>query len=160
MHTFLVKHALRHCIIGIHLFHMHKSPVSKLKQAALETLVIDVGYLDDPYVDSFEAFIPRNAQGTSGLHQSSWEGQVSGVLCPRLESLQIEGIPLTWLTDEEPELMAVLKDIVSLRAINGSPLKSFTFLSGYPNKRWELIGRDRSFIMEEVVPAQRFQLDI
>ena len=33
MHMFLVKHALRHCIIGIHLFHMHKSLASKLKQA-------------------------------------------------------------------------------------------------------------------------------
>ena len=128
--------------------------------SALETLVIDKAYIDRPYVDFFEAFIPRNAQGTSGLHQSGWEGQVSGVLCPRLESLQIEDIPLTRLTDVEPELLAVLKDIVSLRAINGFPLKSFTFFSGLLNKKWELIGRDRSFIMEEVVPAEEFQLDI
>ena len=124
---------------------------------ALETLVIHRIYLDYPYVDFFKAFIPMNAQGTSGLNQSSWEGQASGVLCPRLESLQIEDI---LLTDKKSELMAVLKDTVSLRAINGFPLKSFTFLSWHLNKKWELIGRDRSFIMEEVVPARAFQLDI
>ena len=121
---------------------------------ALETLVIDSTYLGGPYVDFFKAFIPMRAQGTPGLNQSTWKGQVSGVLCPRLESLQIEQILLT------DELMAVLKDVVSLRAINGFPLKSFTFLSRFPNKKWELVGRDRSFIMEEVVPAQAFQLDI
>ena len=128
--------------------------------SALETLVIDRAYMDRPYVNFFEAFIPRNAQGTSGLHQSGWEGQVSGVLCPRLESLQIEDVLLTWLTGRKPELMGVLKDIVSLRAIDGSPLKSFTFFSRYPEEKWELIGRDRSFIMEEVAPAEEFQLDI
>ena len=82
---------------------------------------------------------------------------MSGVLCPRLESLRIE---YNQLTVEEPKLMAVLKDIVSVRATSGFPLKSFTFLSWSPNKEWELIGRDRSFIMEEVVPARLFQLDI
>ena len=124
---------------------------------ALETLVVHGIYLDHPYIDFFKAFIPMNAQGTSGLNQSSWEGQVSGVLCPRLESLQIEHFRLT---DEEPKLMAVLKDIVSLRAISGFPLKSFTFLSWRLDQKWELVGRDRCFILEEVVPAQAFQLDI
>ena len=92
-----------------------------------------------------------NAQGTSAPNQ------VSGVLCPRLESLQIEDIRLT---DERPELMAVLKDIVSLRAMNGFPLKSFTFYYWHPDEKWELIGRDRSFMMERVVPARPFRLDI
>ena len=117
----------------------------------LQTLVIDRRYLDGPYVDFFEAFIPMNAQETSAPNQ------VSGVLCPRLESLQIEGIQLT---NQKPELMAVLKDIVSLRAVNGCPLKSFTFCHWYPDEKWELIGRDRSFMMEEVVPARPFRLDI
>ena len=31
MHMFLVRHALGHCIIGIHLFHLHKSLASKQK---------------------------------------------------------------------------------------------------------------------------------
>ena len=117
----------------------------------LQTLVIHRRYLDDPYVDFFEAFIPVNAQRTSALNQAS------GVLCPRLESLQIEDIRLA---DEKPELMAVLKDIVSLRAMNGFPLKSFTFYSRFSDEKWELIGGDRSFMMEKVVPARPFQLDI
>jgi len=119
----------------------------------LETLVLDEGHLDYPYVTFFKPFIPMNAQGTS---EPIWECQIPEVLCPRLESLQIEGISLTF----QPDLMPVLKNIVTLRAINGSPLKSFTFYGGYSKKKWELIGRDGSFTMEEVVPAQRFKLDI
>jgi len=121
---------------------------------ALETLVLHKRHLVHPYVTFFEAFIPMNAQGTSEL---TWEGQIPKVLCPRLESLQIEGISPT----VQPELMPVLKNIVTLRAILGSPLKSFTFYDDYPGKKkWELIGRDGGFTMEEVVPAQRFKLDI
>ena len=124
---------------------------------ALETLVIDSEHVANPYATFFEAFIPMNAQGTSEL---IWEGQIREVLCPKLEGLQIEGITLT----VQPELMPVLKNIVTLRAILGSPLKSFTFghWNQYPSsfQKWELIGRDGSFMMEEVVPAQRFKLDI
>ena len=82
---------------------------------------------------------------------------MSGVLCPRLKSLQIEAIRLAV---ENSEVMAILKGMVSLRAINGFPLKSFTFISWHPNIKWELIGRDGSFIMKEVVPARAFQLYI
>jgi len=122
---------------------------------ALETLVLHALHLDNPYVTFFEAFIPMNAQGTS---EPIWEGQIPKVLCPRLESLQIEDIDLI---EQPAELMPVLKNIVTLRAILGSPLKSFTFYDGYPGKKkWELIGRDGGFTMEEVVPAQRFKLDI
>ena len=122
---------------------------------ALETLVLNSVHVVDPYVTFFEAFLPMNAQGTSEL---IWEGQLPEVLCPRLESLQIEGISPT----VQPELVPTLKNIVTLRAIHGSPLKSFTFgdRHPYPKKKWELIGRDGSFVMEEVVPARRFQLDI
>ena len=121
--------------------------------SALETLVIDSQYLVAPFATFFQAFIPMES---SGLNQSSCEGQISGVLCPRLQSLQIEGIGPT----EEPELIPVLKDIVTRCAIIGSPLRSFTFyFPGHPEKQWELIGRDRSFMMEEVAPVQRFQID-
>jgi hypothetical protein len=123
---------------------------------ALGILVIDTKYLVDQYVNFFEAFVPMGAPGTSGLNQSSWEGEISGLLCPRLESLQIEGITLI----KHPELMPVLKDIVTLHAIIGSPLNSITFYERDPEKKWELIGRDRGFIMEEVLPAQKFRLDI
>ena len=122
--------------------------------SALETLVLDSQHIGDPFVTFFQAFIPME---TSGLEQSSCEGQISGEICPRLQSLHIEGIDLTG----KPELMPVLKDIVTRRAIIGSPLRSFTFYLHHSwTKKWELIGRDGSFIMEEVVPAQRFRCDI
>jgi len=120
---------------------------------ALETLVLNSAHLVDPYVTFFEAFLPMNAQGTSEL---IWEGQILEVLCPRLETLHIEGIRPT----VESGLMPVLKNIVTLRAIHGSPLKSFSFYDGGGKKKWELIGTDGSFVVEEVVPAQSFRLDI
>ena len=122
---------------------------------ALETLVLNSVHLVDPYITFFEAFIPMNAQGISEL---IWEGRIPKVLCPRLGSLQIEGIRIS----DQPKLMPVLEDIVTLRAIIGSPLKSFTFYhwNSYPKEKWELIGRDGRFVMEEVIPAEGFQLDI
>ena len=126
---------------------------------ALESLIVGVEYRRSSFVDCLEAFVPMNMLGTSGPNQSSWEGQISGVLCPRLESLQIEGISLT----ERTELMPVLKDIVTLRAAIGFPLRSLTFYfqgSQREGQKWELIGGDKRFMMEEVVPAEKFRLDI
>jgi hypothetical protein len=120
---------------------------------SLESLVLNSVCLVVPHVTSFEALIPMSVQETSGPKQSGWGGQI---FCPRLESLQIDGISLI----KQPELMPVLKDIITLRADAGSPLKSFTFYDYRRVQKWELIGRDGSFIMEEVVPALRFQLDI
>jgi hypothetical protein len=121
---------------------------------ALEILVLHSKYLVGPHVDFFEAFVPSNVPRTSGLNQTSRKSQVSAVLCPRLESLQIEGIMLT----QQPELMPVLIDIVTLRAIIGSPLDSFTFYYAYSSK-WELVGRDGSFIVEKIYPVG-FKLEI
>jgi hypothetical protein len=77
-----------------------------------------------------------------------------------LASIQIEDVDLS----ERQELMAVLNDIVTLRAVVGSPLKSFTFLGLYPElpKMFELIGKDGSFAMEqvEVTSASNFELGI
>ena len=133
---------------------------------ALETLVLDWRLLCNSPVTFFEAFIPMNmnSQGTSELIS---EGQIPEVLCPRLESLLIKDF---WSTIQ-PELMPALRNIVTLRAILGCPLKSFSFCSwavynlkmGMDHrKKWELIGRDGSFITEEVVnvPAQQFRLVI
>ena len=118
---------------------------------ALETLIIDG---DLPFLRFFKAFVPIRAKVTSGLYHSSGEGQTSGVLCPKLESLQIQGINFT----KQPEMMAILKEIVTLRITIGSPLKSFTFYSS--EEMWELIGKDGRFTMEAVVPVQHFELDI
>ena len=129
---------------------------------ALEILIIDNRYIKNRYMDFFEAFVPVRAQEISGLHQSSEEGHRLGVLCPKLESLQIQEIHLT----ERPELMPVLKDIVTLRTTIGYPLKSFTFYiclyvaEKKSEQKWELIGKDGKFTMGEVIPAQEFDLDI
>ena len=125
---------------------------------ALESLIVGVYYRRSSFVNCLEAFIPVNVPGPSGPDQSSWESQISGLLCPRLESLQINGINLT----REAELMPMLKDIVTRRAAIGCPLKSFTFyvtIHGIREK-WQLIGRGKRFMMEKVVPARKFRLDI
>jgi len=122
---------------------------------ALETLVLNSVHIVDPYVTFFEAFLPMNAQGTSEL---IWEGQIPEVLCPRLESLQIEGISPT----VEPELMPALKIVVTLRATLGSPLKTFSFYDrrAFRYQKWELIGSDGSFTMKKFARAGGFRLDI
>ena len=138
---------------------------------ALETLIIDGDYIDIPYPDFFKAFVPTGAKETPGIHHSSGEGQISGVLCPKLQSLQIQGINLT----KGPGLMHVLEDVITSRAIIGCPLKSFTFYvpknrffehpiqragyMGHPDQKWEFIEEDGSCTMEDV-PAQKFQIDI
>ena len=121
---------------------------------ALESLIIGGSYHCSLFVDRLEAFIPVNVPGPSGPNQSNWEGQISGLLCPRLESLQIEGISLT----REAKRMPMLKDIVTRRAAIGCPLRSFTFYE--IQEKWQLIGRDKGFMMEKVVPAKKFRLDI
>ena len=143
----------------LHVLHLRELPSITFTKIfgllpALESLIVGVDHGHSSFVDCLEAFIPVNVPGPSGLNQSNWEGQISGLLCPRLESLQIERISLT----EEAELMPVLKDIVTRRAAIGCPLKSFTFYK--IQDKWQLIGRDKGFMMEKVVPAENFRLDI
>ena len=125
---------------------------------ALESLIIGVRDEYSLLVNFLEAFVPVNVPGPSGPNQSDWEGPIFKVLCPKLESLQIEGVDLI----EEADVMPVLENIFTLRAAIGTPLKSFTiYLHGYPeSQKWQLTGRDKSFRMEEVFPAEEFRLDI
>ena len=87
----------------------------------LETLVIttwgDVG--------SFRAFLPMDANGTSGLKQTGGEGKMLAVLCPRLRYFQTE----SHFFPVQPVLLPFVKDIIIQRAACGSPLKVFTFLN-------------------------------
>ena len=148
----------------LHLRHAHPTwptiAVIKILESlpALETLITGDRFLTVPHVHFFVAFVPMNVPAPSGLDQSNVEGQISGVLCPRLYSVQIEGISLT----EQAELVPVLRDIISRRAIIGFPLKSFTFYfdpySGTP-QMWQLVGEDKCFMMEDV-PVKKFQFDI
>jgi hypothetical protein len=121
---------------------------------ALETLIIVWQPLNPLGVEFFRAILPMDTNGTAGLIEESGKGDVPAVLCPNLESLQIEGVDLM----KQPKLIPALKKIVSLRAVVGSPLKSFTFMDS--GRKWEMIGRDGRLTMEEVVPAEEFRLDI
>jgi len=110
---------------GLNLLHMKKWPpngdlIPILRSLQLlETLIISsqLGMV------LFGAFIPIDANGTSGLKQTSSEGQRLDLLCPRLQSLQIEGQE----PSVEPELISILKDIVALRASVGVCLKALHF---------------------------------
>jgi len=91
-------------------------------------------------VDLLRAFLPMDANGTSGLKPTSDEGKTLTVLCPRLRHLQVE-CEDCWV---EPNLVPFAKDIITLRAECGSPLKVFTFfqLGCKLGRKFELIGRD------------------
>ena len=124
---------------------------------SLETLIIS--FLPD--MECFGSLLPLWANGTSGMKQSSSEGHSPTTFCPMLRSLQIEGAD----PSEMPWLIPVLRWVVTLRAVCGSPLKNFTvypwhFRSG---SKFELIGSDGSFTMENSVLiecAYPFKLDI
>jgi hypothetical protein len=118
---------------------------------ALETLLIEKQHIVISLVDFLKAFIPMDAQAVCW---SGKEDQILEVLCPRLETLEINGINL----DKKPDLIFVLESVVTSRAAVGSPLKSFAFRKY--NKKWELIGREGSFIVENFIPAEPYLLRI
>jgi len=121
----------------------------------LETLIISSWR----GVVSFRAFLPMEVYGTSGLRQTSGDRQTLALLCPRLHSLQIEGRD----PSVEPGL-PTLREVVTLRAEYGSPLKHFTFSMFWlkPRTRYEVIGMNASLTMEKVAlpDAEGFELDI
>jgi len=119
---------------------------------ALETLVITLRRWDLS-ADFFRSLVPMGAQEASGLDRASRKDQRSVVLCPRLENVQISQFGLFWL----PELIPVLRDIVTLRAVVESPLKSFTLFNLSMGS--ELIGRDGSFVTDGMDPAKKFTFD-
>ena len=109
---------------GLKLLHMRSQHFhGKLDQILrpcplLETLIISSRL----NADCLRSLLPLCADETSGLQQSSSEGRLPAILCPMLQRLQIEGA----YSSEMPWLIPVLKDIAILRAVIGSPLKSFT----------------------------------
>jgi len=112
----------------------------------------------------FRAFLPMDANAALVLKKASGEGRSLALLCPRLQSLRIEGQN----PSVEPELIPLLKDIVIRRAELGSPFKDFTF-SVFSSKRFkrgslfELAWMNGSFTMKKrVLPegAKKFELDI
>ena len=121
----------------------------------LETLIITtvVG------VDSFSAFLPMDADGTTRMKRTSGEGKTLAVLCPRLQHLRIECESLL----EQPDLIPFAKDIVTLRAECGSPLKTFTLSETEYKSKFELIGWGGGFNVHEIIlttDAENFKLDM
>ena len=149
---------------GLSLLHMknwpHDGDLSAILRSVplLETLIIT----SRRGVASFTAFLPMDTHAASGLKQTNVEGRTSALLCPRLQSLQIEvGDPSVL-----PGRVPILQDVVALRADYGSPLKVFT-LSQF--RRWpkkskvELIGSDGGFNRKKIVlpkTARPFALGI
>ena len=93
----------------------------------------------------------------SGLKESSAESHAA-VLCPMLESIQIEII-------DQPKLITCLKDVVTLHGAGVSPLKRFTSSQFYtkPKGMFKLIGKDGEFSKEVVhlaLGVELFELDI
>jgi len=151
---------------GLTLLHMRKWPfdgdlIPILRSLTLlETLIINSRLGLVP----FRAFLPIDADATLVLNQANAEGQALALLCPRLQSLRIEGQD----PSEEPELVSLLMDIVILRAKLGSPFMDFTFSEFSseqfkPGSLFKLIWTNERFSMKKsVLPeeAKKFDLDI
>ena len=154
--------ALNANLSGLKLFHVKAwHPELDLIQVLvslplLESLVIrgPNSGLNAPF---FRAFVPMDLNNTSGLKELGAESQVA-MPWPMLKSV--------WIEDANPRdcpvLMTVLKDVVTQRAVGGSPLKRLTFWK-FDTWRLELIGEDGEFSMEQVPWAMddgQFELDI
>ena len=144
-------------LLGLNLLHMKHwpylgdmIPIIRLLPL-LETLIITT----QGGVNLFRAFLPIDANGTSGAKQASGEGKTLAIVCPRLQYLQI-GHEGSWL---QPGLIPSAKDIITVHAEYGSPLKIFTLFEFLlrPRRKLELIGRDGSFIMEKQVLAEEVE---
>ena len=103
----------------------------------LKSLILSNGSELD--ADFFAEFVPMDPNETAELMQSHDEGQISPTLCPLLTEVLIEeSVP----TERVAELMPVLKQLVTLRAACGSPLKRFTLFSFEIGSKFELIGSE------------------
>ena len=143
---------------GLNLLHMKNWPfdgdlIPILRTLPLlKTLIIS----SQQGVVSFRAFCPMDANGTSGPQQTSSERQMLALLCPRLLSLQVK-----WKSPSmESALVPILKDVVTLCAECGSPLKTFTFSNFLyePGSKLELIERDGSFTTK-VIDLDKYEDD-
>ena len=92
----------------------------------------------------FEEFLPMGSNGAAVVRRSSEEGQKSVMLCPMLKIFLIEGFD----SKEQLELIPVLKDVVTLRAAGGSPLKRFTLFDFALRRKFELVGNDGNFVVK------------
>ena len=81
---------------------------------------------------------------TAELMRSHDEDRISRILCPTLRSVLIEGCGPT----ERVELIPILKQVITLRAVCGSPLERFTLSAIEFGRKFELIGSQGDFVAE------------
>jgi len=123
----------------------------------LKSLIIGNG--SDLGADFFGEFVRTPPNETAAMMQSHNEGHVSGVFCPMLRSLLIEECDLT----QRPELIPVFRQVVTVRAWCGFPLKRFTLFDFAHRRKTRLIGRQGGFAVKTIVlggDVKRFRLDI
>jgi len=138
-------------LLHVHDWHQETDLIEILRSLpALQTLIL--GNCSDLDVNFFSALDPMGAKATYVMKPFTGERWISIALCPTLEHLFIEGMDPT----EQPELIAVLNEVVTLRSMLGSPLKEFNFaqFQSKPRSKLILIGRDGSFAMEKVILAR------
>ena len=160
----LEKHLSKNAnLLGLTLLHMKNWPYDGDMTSILRSVPLLQTLIITPFisVDSFKAFLPMDANGTPGLKQKSGDGKTLAVLCPRLRHLRMENHS----PRVRPDQLPFAKDIITLRAGCGSPLTVFTFIEFWrePGRKFELIGTDGSFTVEESAPAEgveEFRLDI
>jgi hypothetical protein len=144
-------------LLHVYGWHQQADLIQTLRSlASLKSLIVGNGSDLDTYF--FEELVPMYLGETAGLIQSHEEGQIA-VLCPMLRSLVIEECDL----NQRLELMPVVNQVVTLRAVGGSPLERFTLFNFELRERTELIGSHGSFVVEPVALRghdRPFKLDI
>ena len=150
-------------LLGLNLLQMKNWPqggdlTAILKLAPLlETLIISTWAVES----ALRAFLPMDTNGTSGLKRTSSQGKTLTMLCPRLRHLQMEN---EYFEAYRP-LIAIAKNVITLRAKRGSLLKVIAF-SPFRSKRGrkvELIGMGGNLTTGESVldkGTKGFKLDI
>jgi len=133
-------------LLHVHGWHQQEDLVQVLRfLPVLETLILGSGPVLD--ADFFGEFMQMDLNETFAPVQSRLVGRASAFLCPMLTSLCIEGLDPT----KRRELIPVLKEVVIIRAVGGSPLKTFTLYYFQKGRgKWELIGSNGSFVVERV----------
>ena len=113
---------------------------------ALKSLILGGG--SDLDAGFFGEFVPmsQNTNGTSALGQSYDEGPISTILCPLLRQFLVEDFDST----EQLELIPVLKDIVTLRSVAGSPLKKFALFDFLLGRKFKLIWSDGGVLVKKI----------
>ena len=119
-------------------------------------ILADGSDLDVAFFGEFVRMYPNEA---AALMQSQEKGRIFSILCPMLRGLLIEGCDPT----ERVELIPVLKEVVTLRAMCSSPLKRFTLTAIEFGRKFELIGSQGGLVTEMDSldePLKPFRLDI